>query len=470
MQLTFADEFDTLRLQRLGQPGGWSSAYSWDRYETLSAHTISGEAEIYVDPTFAGSGSTALGLNPFSVANGVLSITATNTPAGMKDLLWNRDYVSGVITTKGLFSQTYGYFEMRADLPEGKGVFPAFWLVPNDESYSGEIDVMEFVNEPNTIWNHIHYSPTPGADWSHQGFKVVLPGIASGFHTFGVLWTAEKISWFVDGQEVSSTATPAALNKPMYMLANLAVGGSWAGLPEAGAFSKSLQIDYIRAYSLDGGFALPGQTPSASPAAPAAPQGMTSLLGGTADDVLTGTNASEYIRGDAGNDRIDGGGGFDDINGNAGADTIHGGDGDDWVVGGKDDDRLFGDAGNDIVYGNLGNDTADGGSGADTLRGGQGDDSLVGGDGNDWISGDRGSDTLVGGAGADIFHAFADAGIDRILDFNAAEGDRLQLEGGTPYTIAQIGADTHVTFQGGADIILVGVEAASLPNGWLIAA
>lgn len=156
--------------------------------------------------------------------------------------------------------------------------------------------------------------------------------------------------------------------------------------------------------------------------------------------------------------------------GNEGNDTVSGRDGDDWVVGGKDDGLLSGDEGGDIVYGNLGNDTCDGGVGADIVRGGQGDDSVSGGDGADFIAGDLGADTVSGGLGADIFHTHATAGLDRVTDFNAGEGDRVNLLPGTAYSLSQQGADTVIDMGGGNMMVLVNVNLASLPAGWIFSA
>ena len=177
----------------------------------------------------------------------------------------------------------------------------------------------------------------------------------------------------------------------------------------------------------------------------------------------------DFLRGGDGNDQIWGGAGRDDLQGNTGADTVSGGADDDWVVGGQGDDSLFGNPGDDVVLGNLGNDTAAGGAGADVVRGGQGDDVVRGGLEADFLSGDRGNDTLTGGAGADIFNSFAEAGLDRIEDFNRAEGDRLKLEDGAAFTVAQEGADAVVTVGGAARVVLVGVQASSLTGDWIIA-
>jgi Ca2+-binding RTX toxin-like protein len=205
--------------------------------------------------------------------------------------------------------------------------------------------------------------------------------------------------------------------------------------------------------------------------------GSDTIYGGLGDDVIiaqgtgsSSTTASTYLRGDEGSDYILGGISFDDINGNMGNDTASGGDGVDWVVGGKDNDLLFGDAGNDLVYGNLGNDTCEGGDGADIIRGGQENDVCVGGAGNDFVSGDKGDDTMTGGAGADVFHTFGEAGLDRVTDFSLAQGDRVQLDPGTTYTAAQVGADTVITMAGGGQMVLVGVLLSTLTPGWIFGA
>ncbi|MBU1375869.1 MAG: right-handed parallel beta-helix repeat-containing protein [Alphaproteobacteria bacterium] len=198
--------------------------------------------------------------------------------------------------------------------------------------------------------------------------------------------------------------------------------------------------------------------------------GNDTVDGGSGNDIIVESGGSNYLRGGDGADRISGGGGFDDMNGNAGNDTVSGGPDNDWVVGGKDNDSLSGDGGNDLVYGNLGNDTCSGGDGADTLRGGQDDDLVLGGAGADYLSGDKGSDTMTGGDGADIFHTFGDAGIDRVTDFNAAQGDRVQLDAGTTYTVSQVGSDTIINMGGGGQMILAGVSMSSLTPGWIFGA
>ncbi len=217
-------------------------------------------------------------------------------------------------------------------------------------------------------------------------------------------------------------------------------------------------------------------TTPTTPTTPTAGQALTggsgddSLVGGAGNDTINGGDGHNYMRGNDGADIIRGGSGFDDTNGNKGNDTIYGGDGNDWVVGGQDQDLLYGENGNDIVYGNIGNDTCYGDAGDDIIRGGQDNDVLYGGAGNDWLSGDRGSDTIYGGTGADIFHTWGDAGADRVMDFNYGEGDRVQVDPGTTYTVAQSGSDVVISMTGGAQMTLVGVSLAQLGAGWIFAA
>jgi Ca2+-binding RTX toxin-like protein len=200
------------------------------------------------------------------------------------------------------------------------------------------------------------------------------------------------------------------------------------------------------------------------------------ISGGSGPDIIDGLAGNDtindaaglnYLRGGDGDDSVTGGADFDDINGNAGSDTLRGGGGGDWVVGGKDNDMQSGDAGDDIVWGNLGNDTLDGGDGNDQVRGGQGDDVVNGGAGNDYVSGDRGNDTVTGGAGGDFFHGSQDAGIDRITDFHLSEGDRVELDLGTFYTLRQVGADTVIEMGSGNQMILVGIQLSTLKDGWI---
>lgn len=137
------------------------------------------------------------------------------------------------------------------------------------------------------------------------------------------------------------------------------------------------------------------------------------------------------------------------------------------ITGGAGDDQLRADGAGDVLQGLAGNDALFGGAGDDTLNGGLGNDSLNGGPGTDWLTGGGGADTLTGGHGADTFHAFAGSGVDIVTDFNAAEGDRVQLDPGTNYTVGQVGADVVIDMGPGDQLVLKNVVLTSLHDGWL---
>ncbi|WP_416358150.1 calcium-binding protein [Aureimonas phyllosphaerae] len=185
------------------------------------------------------------------------------------------------------------------------------------------------------------------------------------------------------------------------------------------------------------------------------------ILGAGGDDRLIGGSGNDLVSGGQGDDVITGNQGVDNLNGNEGSDLVRGGRGDDIVQGGRDADEVYGDNGNDFVNGNMGNDTVYGGDGADEVRGGQGDDFVFGDLGNDQIWGDLGNDTLLGGGGADTFRFAANSGNDIIVDFNQAEGDRLDFQGQT-FTVSEVNGSTVFDLSGGGTIVLQGVTPANL--------
>ena len=192
------------------------------------------------------------------------------------------------------------------------------------------------------------------------------------------------------------------------------------------------------------------------------------LTGGAGDDVITVGAGTNRLFGGDGNDSISGGTGFNVVNGNKGEDTIAGhslvGD---WLSGGQGNDSITSHGDHNILNGNMGADTVIGSGGDEFLRGGQGDDTIVAGSGTEWISGDRGDDTIQGGAGADTFHAFSGEGIDRVLGFDAGKGDHVQVDAGTTYALSQVGGDTLIDMGAGDEMVLVGVQLSSLPQGWI---
>lgn len=240
---TFGDNFNTLQLMN-GTEGVWEAKYWWapEKGATLSGN---GELQWYVNPRYAPTSAS----NPFSISNGVLTITAEKTPDAISAEVEGYDYTSGMLTTHASFSQTYGYFEIRADMPDDKGVWPAFWLLPEDGSWPPELDVVEMRGQdPNTVHVTVHSNET-GQQTSVA--TAVSVSDTEGFHTYGVLWQEDEIVWYIDDVAVARADTPSDMHEPMYMVVNLAVGGM-AGAPTDGLPNGSeMKIDYIRAYTLD---------------------------------------------------------------------------------------------------------------------------------------------------------------------------------------------------------------------------
>jgi len=254
LSLSFDEEFDTLDLWApLKRHGRWKTSFAhgpqsgpmaWDSRTLKGNH----ERQIYVDPQFPGTGRMSLGVNPFEVKDGVLSIVAQRTSPRTKGYLWGFGFTSGLLTTERSFAQLYGYFEVRAQLPQGKGLWPAFWLLPAGATWPPEIDVFEQTGGER-ILQTVHM--LRGSAPAETGFSTQVAGATREFHTYGVLWTPSRISWFVDGRETATTPTPAGVNKPMYLLLNLAVGGALPGDPDATTtWPARLQVDHVRAYRL----------------------------------------------------------------------------------------------------------------------------------------------------------------------------------------------------------------------------
>ena len=244
--LTFADEFNSLSLWN-GVSGTWSTTFWYHDALTANGGSLpsNGEQEWYINANYA----PTAGVRPWTVADGVLTLSAAPADASIQPLINGYKYTSGEINSYQSFSQTYGYFEMRAELPQGQGLWPAFWLLPKSGAWPPEIDIMEVLgNDTGTLYTTAHSAAT--GSHTSNGIGSVVADMSAGYHTFGVDWEADRITWYFDGRAVYSIATPADLNQPMYMIANLAVGGDWPGNPDASTpFPARMNIDYIHVYS-----------------------------------------------------------------------------------------------------------------------------------------------------------------------------------------------------------------------------
>lgn len=174
-------------------------------------------------------------------------------------------YTSARLITKKKFEVTYGRIEARLKVPEGQGIWPAFWMLGKDIDrvgwpQCGEIDVMENIGrEPTKVHGTLHGPGYSGANGI--GAEYSLPDgarFADDFHVFAVEWEPAEIRWYVDGT-LFSTKRPSDLpegarwvfDHPFFLLLNVAVGGNWPGEPDATTtFPQRMLVDYVRVYEL----------------------------------------------------------------------------------------------------------------------------------------------------------------------------------------------------------------------------
>ncbi len=207
------------------------------------------------------------------VQDGKLVIRAKKEQAS--DQFGTYDYTSAKLTTKGTFSKTYGRYEMRAKLPTGKGLWPAFWMLPEEDRYggwaaSGEIDIMEsWGSQPDKVAGTIHYGETwPNNKYTGKDYHFAEGDGIDKWHTYAVEWEPGEIRWYVDGQlyqtqndwyakeanKASKYSYPAPFDQDFYLIMNLAVGGWFDGdVDETTPFPAEMEVDYVRVFDLKNG-------------------------------------------------------------------------------------------------------------------------------------------------------------------------------------------------------------------------
>ncbi|KQM13772.1 hypothetical protein ASE49_11950 [Novosphingobium sp. Leaf2] len=392
LTLNFNDDFNGLSLYSKG--GTWRTEYGHGGPGTVASRTLKTESEVYMDTDWAGTGTKALGVNPFAVKDGILTITAKPATADVLPYIDGHTWTSGLLTTKFTFAQQYGFFEIRAALPAGQGLWPAFWLLPTDNTWPPELDVFEMLGkDPNVIYLSTH-GIEKGANTLAQD-RAVLD--TTQFHTYGVDWNKDRVIYYIDGVEVATQKTPEVMNKEMYMLVNLAVGGngSWGGAADATTPVGEMKVDYVRAYRTADTVSA---TINGTHTVYAGGEAISSPIGGeetavTAPGPVTGTPTGKTYTGTAGNDTFRVTSVLDKV-----VETANGGT--DAVIssvtytlpdhvenlslttdqaingtGNGLDNRIVGNSAANVLTGLGGNDFLDGAGGADTLYGGLGDDT-----------------------------------------------------------------------------------------------
>lgn len=171
-------------------------------------------------------------------------------------------YTSASLITRNKASWKYGRIEIRAKVPQGKGVWPAIWMLGtafgNDADWPmcGEIDIMEFLGHtPDTVHGTVHYGASRETHTKSEGKHVPAAPPFGGFHVYAIQWDADRIDWFFDGVKYHTFLLDEAgagennpFRKPFYLLINLALGGSWGGEIDDAILPQKYLIDYVRVY------------------------------------------------------------------------------------------------------------------------------------------------------------------------------------------------------------------------------
>jgi beta-glucanase (GH16 family) len=227
--ITFNEDFSSFSISPWGPNTRWIAHTPWNG--------DFGDAQ-FADPV-AGF--------PFTVSDGVLRIEARRGADGR----WRSGLIATTDPAGHGFTQQFGYFEMRAKLPKGPGLWPAFWLVANkDPDSSAEIDVLEHYGvAPDKYESVIHvWSKSPKTQPYQALFKHSVPtdSLYTDFHTYGVDVDAEWTTFYFDRQEMAKTKTPAEHHRPMFMLVNLALGAGWP--IDQTPNPSYMYVSYVRAY------------------------------------------------------------------------------------------------------------------------------------------------------------------------------------------------------------------------------
>lgn len=185
----------------------------------------------------------------------------------------NQHYTSGRLDTKDIMTITYGRIEIRGKLPVGKGLWPAYWLYPQNRDWimeytmqeavaNGkeslipefrpwytEIDIMEYLgHEPSVFYATFHYHSFKGEKKSSSSKFVADFSFNEDFHIYVLEWERDAIKWYIDGKLIH-TASEGVPHAPHYLILNTAIGGSWPGNPDSTTvFPQYHDIDYVRVY------------------------------------------------------------------------------------------------------------------------------------------------------------------------------------------------------------------------------
>lgn len=173
------------------------------------------------------------------------------------------EFTSASLTTENLAEWTHGRVEVKAKLPQGRGVWPAIWMLGTNIREvgwpaCGEIDIMEYVGfEPDVIHANIHTRKYNHVKGTGKGDRLKVEKPFDAFHVYAIEWSGEKIDFYVDEEKYFTYAKEDGagddawpFDQPHYLILNLAIGGAWGGQKgiNDSIFPVRYEIDYVRVY------------------------------------------------------------------------------------------------------------------------------------------------------------------------------------------------------------------------------
>lgn len=234
-RLIWQDEFKDASLSTPDESLWW--------YETGKSGWGNNEIQTYIPATQGGETCAKVG-------NGTLKIIAKKVGTEVYSIRMNT-----------IESWTYGYFEARLKLPQGKGTWPAFWMMPKNGTAwpgDGEIDIMEEVGyDPNNVLSTIHCNAYNHSIGTQKSGTKLVPTAQTDFHVYAVEWTPDYIKGFVDGEcyftfpnDKKGNKDTWPFNAPFYVKLNLAWGGDWGGAQgiDESKLPATYEIDYVRIF------------------------------------------------------------------------------------------------------------------------------------------------------------------------------------------------------------------------------
>jgi beta-glucanase (GH16 family) len=190
-----------------------------------------------------------------AVRDGMLVITARREELRDAPDWGGQRYTSSRLITRGRAEWTYGFFEVRAKMPCGRGTWPAIWMLGTGGRWpqDGEMDILEHTGrEPERVFSTVHTSA--GSGGSGRGDGRTLTTACTGFHNYQMLWKPDRLVFSVDGVEHFTYLNPGTgtaawpFDAPQFMILNIAVGGDLGGPVDDTIFPRELQIEHVRVW------------------------------------------------------------------------------------------------------------------------------------------------------------------------------------------------------------------------------